>query len=291
MENFGTISKARVAILGMGLMGGSLALALRGHVRELRAADPDLAALELARQLGVVHHVSVDPSEVLPGSDIVILAAPVHAILELIRLLPDLHPGSPVVLDLGSTKSQVCRAMEALPERFDPIGGHPMCGKETSGLRSAEADIFKGATFALSALGRTSQRARDMAEQIARVIDAVPLWIEPEVHDRWVAATSHVPYLLANALSLATPIEATQLVGPGFRSTSRLAASFAPMMLDVLASNQENIHQALRRFRVELDIIESTLAQKDYALLEEVLARSAEHHTELVVSSRGSVEP
>ena len=291
MENFGTISKARVAILGMGLMGGSLALALRGHVRELRAADPDLAALELARQLGVVHHVSVDPSEVLPGSDIVILAAPVHAILELIRLLPDLHPGSPVVLDLGSTKSQVCRAMEALPERFDPIGGHPMCGKETSGLRSAEADIFKGATFALSALGRTSQRARDMAEQIARVIDAVPLWIEPEVHDRWVAATSHVPYLLANALSFATPIEATQLVGPGFRSTSRLAASFAPMMLDVLASNQENIHQALRRFRVELDIIESTLAQKDYALLEEVLARSAEHHTELVVSSRGSVEP
>jgi prephenate dehydrogenase len=291
MENFGTISNARVAILGMGLMGGSLALALRGNVRELRAADPDLAALELARQLGVVHHVSVDPSEVLPGSDIVILAAPVHAILELIRLLPDLHPGSPVVLDLGSTKSQVCRAMEALPERFDPIGGHPMCGKETSGLRSAEADIFKGATFALSALGRTSQRARDMAEQIARVIDAVPLWIEPEVHDRWVAATSHVPYLLANALSLATPIEATQLVGPGFRSTSRLAASFAPMMLDVLASNQENIHQALRRFRVELDIIESTLAQKDYALLEEVLARSAEHHTELVVSSRGSVEP
>jgi prephenate dehydrogenase len=272
-------------------MGGSLASALRDHVRELRAADPDLAALELANQLGVVHRISVDPSEVLPGSDIVILAAPVQAILELIKLLPDLHPGSPVVLDLGSTKTQICQAMEALPERFDPVGGHPMCGKETSGLSSAEADIFKEATFALSALGRTSQRARDTADQIARVIGAVPLWIDPEVHDRWVAATSHVPYLLANALTLATPIEAAQLVGPGFRSTSRLAASFAPMMLDVLASNWENIHQALRSFRVELDIIESTLAQKDHALLEEVLARSAERHTELVVSSRGSVEP
>jgi len=271
-----------VAILGLGLMGGSLALALRGQVREVRAADPDPAVIELARQRGIVERLSADPSDVLPGTDIVVLAAPVQAILELIEGLPRLHPGSPVVLDLGSTKTQVCQAMEALPDRFDPVGGHPMCGKETAGVGSAEAELFQGATFALSALGRTSARGRQAAEQIARTIGAIPLWIDPETHDRQVAATSHVPYLLANALALATPLDAARLVGPGFRSTSRLAASYAPMMLDVLASNRENVLQALGRFRAELDIIEHTLAQNDRAALGEALSRSAERHGELV---------
>ena len=282
MNNFGDLSTRRVAILGMGLMGGSLAFALRGHVRELRAADPNPAVLEVARHLGMVERVSADPSEVLPGTDIVVLAAPVQAILELIAQLPYFHPGSPVVLDLGSTKRQVCERMGALPDRFDPVGGHPMCGKETAGLASAEAGIFNGATFALCALGRTTSLAKQVAEEIARVIGAIPVWIDPETHDRHVAATSHVPYLLANALALATPPEAAALVGPGFRSTSRLASSYAPMMLDVLVSNQENILQALGRFRVELDIIENALAQNDLAALNSALSRSAERHTKLV---------
>ena len=149
-------------------------------------------------------------------------------------------------------------------------------------MGSAEAELFQGATFALSALGRTSARGRQAAEQIARTIGAIPLWIDPETHDRQVAATSHVPYLLANALALATPLDAARLVGPGFRSTSRLAASYAPMMLDVLASNRENVLQALGRFRAELDIIEHTLAQNDRAALGEALSRSAERHGELV---------
>ena len=282
MDDPSDFTGSRVAILGLGLMGGSLALALRGQVRELRAADPDPAVIELAGRLGIVERLSADPADVLPGTDIVILAAPVQAILELIAQLPHIHPGSAVVLDLGSTKTQICQAMEALPDRFDPVGGHPMCGKETAGLGCAEVELFRGATFALSALGRTSGRGRQAAEQIARATGAVPLWIDPEAHDRQVAATSHVPYLLANALAMATPLEAARLVGPGFRSTSRLAASFAPMMLDVLASNRQNVLKALGRFRAELDIIEHTLAQNDRAALGEALSRSAERHGELV---------
>jgi prephenate dehydrogenase len=282
MDDIGDFSQARVAIIGLGLMGGSLALALRGQVREVRAADPDPAIHELARRMELVEQISDDPAEALPGADIVILAAPVQAILELIAQLPRLHPGSPVVLDLGSTKRHICQVMGSLPDRFDPVGGHPMCGKETAGLRGADASIFKGATFALSALERTTARGKQVAEQIAHLVGAIPLWIDPETHDRQVAATSHLPYLLANALALATPREAAQLVGPGFRSTARLAASFTPMMLDVLASNRENILQALGRFRSELDIIENILAQNDHEAFGKILSRSAERHAELV---------
>jgi prephenate dehydrogenase len=150
------LSSTRVAIMGLGLMGGSLALALRGRCAELLGIDPDPDALALALELGAADRVSANPAELLPEADVIILAAPVLAILSLLQALPDLHPGSPIVLDLGSTKREIVQAMEALPVRFDPLGAHPMCGKETNTLRSAEASLFAGRPFAFTPLARTS---------------------------------------------------------------------------------------------------------------------------------------
>jgi len=192
-----------------------------------------------------------------------------------------------VVLDLGSTKVDICRELEGLPGRFDPVGGHPMGGKERGGLENADAAIFAGATFALTALKRTSQRARAMAEGLARLLGSRPVWMEAEAHDRWAAATSHLPYLLANALALATPVEAAALVGPGFRSTSRLAASFTPMMLDVLMTNRENVLEAARLFRGELEGLEEALWRDDSQGLRDCLERSARRHQDLMEKSQG----
>jgi prephenate dehydrogenase len=220
MSQSDSLNFSHVAIVGLGLMGGSLALALRDRCQVLLAIDPDPETLDLARRRHIVDQLSPDPASLLPQADVIILAAPVNAILETIENLPSLHPGSPVVIDLGSSKTQICQALDDLPARFDPIGGHPMCGKETSSLVNAEASLFQGAVFAFTPLKRTSPRARTIAEQLAHTIGSRPLWIDPAIHDQWAAATSHLPYLLASALALATPFEAAPLVGPGFHSSS-----------------------------------------------------------------------
>ena len=268
-----SLAETRVAILGLGLMGGSLALALSGHCRALLAYDPDPATLALASARQIVDILSPDLPAILPQADLVVLAAPVRATLSLIRQLPSLHPGSAVILDLASTKAEVCRAFEELPSRFDPIGGHPMCGKETAGLPNAEAGLYQGAAFALTPLERTSPHARSLAIQVVEATGARPVWLDAATHDRWAAATSHMPYLLAVALTLATQPDVKPLVGPGFRSTSRLASSSARMMADILHTNRENVLAALALFRGELEQIEAALQQEDEAILFDKMQR------------------
>jgi prephenate dehydrogenase len=271
-----------VAILGLGLMGGSLALKLHGQCRSLMGCDPDPATLALARQLNLADRVSDQPGDILPQADLVILAAPVGAILSLLDELPCLHPGFAAVLDFGSTKTHIVQRMQALPERFDPLGGHPMCGKERGGLANADPDLFQSAPFALTPLGRTSPRLRLLAEQLVSLVGAQPLWLEAETHDRWVAATSHVPYLVANALAAATPLEARPMVGPGLRSTTRLAPSGWSMMRDILVTNRENILVGLQSFREQIEELENLLAAGDLQGVAGLTAQGARNYEALI---------
>jgi prephenate dehydrogenase len=276
-----SLSNCRVAILGLGLMGGSLALRLRGQCQSLLGCDPDPATLALARQWNLAEQVSDQPGDILPQADLVILAAPVRVILSLLDELPALHPGYAAVLDLGSTKTRIVQRMEALPERFDPVGGHPMCGKERGGLANADPDLYQSVPFALTPLPRTSPRLRQLAEQLVRLVGANPLWLEAETHDRWVAVTSHVPYLVANALAAVTPLEARPLVGPGLRSTTRLAPSGWTMMRDILETNQPNILAGLQRFRQQIEELEDRLAAGDLQAFEELTAHGARNYEAL----------
>jgi len=276
------LPSSRIAILGLGLMGGSLALALRGRCRELLAADPDPHTRALARQNQVVDIITDDPGSILPQADVIVLAAPVEAILDLLSTLPELHPASAIVLDLGSSKVRICQAMENLPARFDPVGGHPMCGKERLGLSNADPRLYRGAAFAFTPLERTSDRVREFASQLAQAVGARPLWLDAAAHDRWVAATSHLPYLVSSALVMATPLEAAPLVGPGFRSASRLASTPHSMMSSVLVSNQDEVLAALRLVRGQLDLLEACLASGDTGALNRLLQASQIRQRELV---------
>jgi prephenate dehydrogenase len=284
----------RLAIVGLGLMGGSLALALRGHCGVLLGIDPDPAVLEQARRTHLVDAVAADPADLLPMADAIVLAAPVSAILGILEALPALHPGPALVLDLGSTKTAIVEAMARLPERFDPIGGHPMCGKERGGLAQADAALFRGAPFAfvpvethhhasphngvethpeqnIEAGHHTGSRAGRFAAALAEAVGARPLWFDAATHDCWVAATSHLPYLIANALAGCTPPEAAPLVGSGFRSTTRLAPTPPGMMMDVLMTNSQNILAAARRFGEAMQQMETLLAAGDTAALQKLL--------------------
>lgn len=288
-DGFFSLAGKRVGILGLGLMGGSLALALRGRCAALQGYDHDPQIVRLAERQQVVDRASTELSEVLPGTDLILLAAPVLAILELLQRLSECHPEPAVVLDLGSTKVQIVQAMAGLPEWFDPLGGHPMCGNEKASLMHAEAGLYRGSVFALTPLPRTTARARELALQMLAAIGSVPLWLEAEGHDRWVASTSHLPYLIANALAISTPTEASPLVGSGYLSTSRLAGSYAPMMLDVLRTNRENISKALKRFRKNLDEFEGLLENEDYPALASLLQECTEHH-QRIQAQRGAAQ-
>jgi prephenate dehydrogenase len=282
MDGDDFLSASRVAIWGLGLMGGSLALALKGKCRAVLGIDTDPAAVELARAEQIVDAADTRPAALLPEADVVVLATPVRTILRLLNELPGLHHRPAVVLDLGSTKRAVLAAMDALPPRFDPLGGHPMCGKEKASLRYAEAAIFLKAPFALAALPRSSQRARALGEALALAVGACPLWLEAGEHDRWVAATSHTPYLLANALAQVTPVESLPMLGPGFRSTARLAGSSPAMMLDILATNAENIRGALSAVRGRIEQMEALLAAGEFEALAGVLEEGRAQYLKLV---------
>jgi prephenate dehydrogenase len=303
----GFLAGRHVAIVGLGLMGGSLALGLRGQSAELVAVDPDPATQSLALERGVVDRIAASLEEIVDLVEVIILAAPVGVILEHLSWLSALgnHPLSSItgsqpplspvpslladkstprviIIDLGSTKQEIVAAMKTLPEQFDPIGGHPMCGKETSGLANADAAIYHGARFAFTPLERTSPRARGFAEALAIQVGAVPLWTDPATHDRWAAATSHVPFLLASALAGVTPPDTAPLVGPGFRSTSRLAAASLPVMLDILKTNRQPVLEALHSFQSQVGEIEKCLAEGDFTGLASLLAAAAQRHQALV---------
>lgn len=277
MEDPDFFSDTRIAIVGLGLIGGSLALGLRGRCKSLLAVDPNLETHKLAIEHKIVDQISADPALILSQADLIILAAPVNVIIDLIPRLPTLHPGACVVLDLGSTKDDICKQLNKLPERFETIGGHPMSGKAVDGLAHADADLFRAAPFAFTPLPRTSQRALDTADNLASLLGAIALWVGPKTHDSWVASTSHLPYLLATALVLATETEASHLVGPGFRSSSRLAGSPSSVMLPILETNQEQVLQALADFRHQLDQLEDLLTKQDFQQLKARLDVGAAH--------------
>jgi prephenate dehydrogenase len=262
-----SLSTAKVAIWGIGLMGGSLAMALSGKTAAIFGIDPDEQVCRQANEMQLFDRVSTRPAELLPEANFIILCAPLGLIPTLLRQIPLDHPGHAVVMDIGSTKNNILPIMEELPERFIPIGGHPMSGKEVSSLSNADADLYRGGSFALLALNRTTPAALKLALQLVEAVGAHPVWLDPLEHDRWASAISALPYLVANCLSGVTPLEAAPLVGPGYKSTTRLAAENIDMMHYILGNNRENVIADLKNFHARLELIENALEKDDFETL------------------------
>ena len=277
-----TFRDAKISIIGLGLMGGSLALSLKERCRHLSAYDPHLPTLELARRQEIAHLTDSDPVKVLADADLVILACPVPAIMDWLIRLPDYIQHPCIVLDIGSSKRTIVAGLETLPANFDPLGGHPICGRERLSLENAERFLYRDAPFVLTSLERTSENARSAALQIVDGLGANAIWLTPDVHDRILAATSHLPYLLSSALSLATSDEAIPLIGPGFRSSSRLAGTPSSMMLGVLQSNADFVLASIELFRNSLDSIESALQSGNEDDLQAVLDQSRNQYHSLI---------
>lgn len=253
------LHECQVAIVGLGLMGGSLAGALRNQCRAVIGVARRTETIAVARERGLVDWGTTNLPEGIHRADVVVLATPVRTIL---RQLPEIGPLLPqdcVLMDLGSTKTQILAEMARLPPHVQPLGGHPMCGKELAGIEAADPTLYQNRTFILCPLPRTSPAALAMGRALAHAIGSHPLVLEAERQDFLVATLSHLPYLLACAListadAITSPDPAAwEIIAGGFRDTSRVAGSDVTMMLDILLTNRDEILRAVRTYQLHLD--------------------------------------
>ncbi|MDT8436137.1 MAG: chorismate mutase [Gemmatimonadota bacterium] len=242
-------------VVGLGLIGGSAALAVRraGVFARVIGYDTDPAALETARRAGAVDEESGTLEERLARADVVLLAIPVRAALGwLERRGPSLRPGT-VVVDVASTKGEIVGRMDRLPEGVEAIGAHPMAGSELSGMGAARPDLFFGSTWALVRSRRAGPRAEKAARDIVRAVGGLAFDTDGARHDRIVAATSHLPYLVSTTLArlcadLPDREGVRALRGPGLRDMTRLAASEPGVMEEILLTNWPNVRDEVERF-------------------------------------------
>ncbi len=284
---FRRLKDCRIAIVGVGLMGGSLGLDLGGQCAERVGVARRPSTLAAAQAQGMIDR-SADFDTAVEDCDFIILATPPRTILTQLRALaqkPARGSVRKVVLDLGSTKTDIVAAMGGLPAHFDPVGGHPMCGKEVSGVAAAEAGLYRGHTFILSPLPRTSAAALSLAQELVARVGAKPLLLTAERQDALVAQISHLPYVAAVALmrtaQAAGDDQIWEVAASGFRDTSRLAASDLTMMLDILLTNREAVLRALASYRAECEHLTQLMEAGDEADLRAALSPAQAKRSEL----------
>ncbi len=257
-----SFARSTVHIVGLGLMGGSLAMALRGQVGRITAEDIAPGVIEDATRRGVI-----DGPGASGDADIVVLAVPAHAIITLIPGLA-LRPGA-LVLDLGSTKTRICQALDGLPPGVLAVGGHPMCGLAENGYTHAIPTLYQGARFVLCETLRTTGEARLVAETLVRAVGAQPLWMDRARQDRLTALTSHLPHLLSFALmrlamdGAAEDSALLELAAGGFDGATRLARTDAAMIVGMFSTNADQLRQAAAELRAHLDHLDAILADAD----------------------------
>ena len=273
---------ARVTVVGLGLMGGSLAGALRGQCQTVVGVSRRQDTIETALARGLVDRGTTDVAEGVRQADVVVLATPVRVILRQLAEIAPLLPQGCLLLDLGSTKAQIVAEMARLPGHVQVLGAHPMCGKERSGIEVAEPTLYEGCTFILSPLARTSEAALALGYELALAVGARPLVLSADRQDFLVATVSHLPYLLACAL-IATADATTsadpaawEIVAGGFRDTSRVAGSDVTMMLDILLTNQEEVLSAVETFQAQLGVLAHLVASGEEGALRSRLSRIRE---------------
>jgi len=259
-----------LAIVGLGLMGGSLAMAMRAHSDHISGVDQDERARAFALERGMVDCVTGDLYDGVNRADVVVLAAPVRVIVEMLQMrIGSYLRSNTLVIDIGSTKQDIVDAMASLPIGVNAVGGHPMTGKENGGIEESDRSLYRGRPFVLCPSRRTTPAALLHALAFVETLGALPIEMDAQRHDQIVAGISHLPYLLSATLVATVANQARddaaywELAAGGFRDTSRLAASDVTMMGDILSTNTQAVATLLAQFRMQLAMLETLLIAGD----------------------------
>ncbi len=285
----------RAAVIGIGLIGGSFALAAKraGVVESVIGVARSADTREGALAMGAADEVTTDPAEAVRGADLVYIAVPVRATRSIFEQIRDsLEPGA-LVTDAGSTKREVmAAAAELLPDSITFIGGHPMAGAEQSGVRAARADLFEGAAYYLTPSKTTTQDELDRMLALVRALGARPDVKVAEYHDRMMAATSHLSHLVAAALARTThrlasgQKEVGNFLGTGFTDTTRLAEGLPEVWRDIFLSNPDNVAVALDEMIEQLRQFAAAFREMDRALFDQLLEEARQARRELLDQRR-----
>lgn len=279
----------RLTVVGVGLMGGSLAMAARRNagVREVRGYDADADALEEARAAGVIDTVCSTLDEAVAGADLVVVCTPVRAIPGLVDSALSVDPRPRLVSDIGSTKAGIVDSVRP-QSRSRFIGGHPICGAETSGVRFARPDLYTRATYFLCPTEEVPAETHGLLHAFISDLGARPVVISGEAHDRIMALVSHVPHVLANALMFEVGAfevagrRALYSVGPSFKDLTRVAGANPPMWRDIFFENRGALAASLRGLARGLDSFCDLLDEGDEEGVLAAISGAAGYRQELL---------
>lgn len=272
----------RVAILGLGLIGGSLGLALRARdlAEDIAGYDVLPGGTERASGRGAITDVAATPAEAARGAELVVLAAPVGAIPELLAEVAPALGVAALVTDTGSVKRPICTAAaELLPDPARFVGGHPMAGREQSGIEAADPTLFEGALWCLTPDHTTDGAAVSRMEALVRALGATPRTLDADRHDVLVGGASHLPLAAATALVAtiaADPAgpEALELAAGGFRDTTRVASGDPIMARDIMLANADNIAAWLSAYVKALEQLRALILAGDASGIERAFANA-----------------
>jgi prephenate dehydrogenase len=267
----------RLAVVGVGLLGGSVAKAARAHglAREIVGVGRDRARLAPALAEGVLDRAATDLAESLRDADFVLLAAPVSTIEAMLPAVAAAVAPTAVVTDVGSTKAGIARTARRLAP-FPFLGSHPMAGSEQSGYGVARADLFQGSTVMVTPTEAASALLEPVTAFWEHLGASRVLALDPDAHDRAVAAISHLPHLVARALVDAVARHepaALDVAGRGFRDTTRIAAGDVEMWAQIFLENRAELIACARTFRRALDDLLGAVGTGDAPALRAALAR------------------
>jgi prephenate dehydrogenase len=270
----------RVAVIGTGLIGGSIGLALAPREIEVVGFDASAERLARARELGAVGSVAKSLEDAVAGTDLVFLAVPVGHIARLAVAAFD--AGAAVVTDVGSVKAPVVADVAAArPDRAAWfVGGHPMAGSEQEGVEGADADLFFGSSWVLTPTAETDAEAFTTVRSVVGLLGAEPIEVEPERHDALVALVSHVPQLAASTLMDVASAGGGEhrvlmrLAAGGFRDMTRIAAGHPGIWPDILTANRDAVLHALDSYLESLGDVRALVAAGDREGLLDMLKRA-----------------
>lgn len=263
-----------LAILGVGLIGGSMGLAAKaaGAARHVIGLGRNPQKLAHAQALGCVDAWSTDLAAVA-SADLVVVATPVGQIAEDVLTLARLVKPGAIISDAGSTKGEIVRQLDAsLPLEIAFVGGHPIAGSEKGGAEHARADLFQGQRVVLTPGKHSSHGAMEWLSNWWGRLGALVTQLTPEEHDRILAAVSHVPHAVAALLASSTPADCLSWVGTGWRDTCRVAGGDPGLWRQILVSNRADILAQLQQFAQSLEALTQALASGDEPALEQALA-------------------